>query len=302
MMKLTEKVSPKINLWTSRKFQEKLIKAVVYILIFVGAIIFSIPFFWMLSTSLKFPFQVYRFPPEWIPNPVRWENYLRIFRLESLPLVLYFKNSLVYATTVMIGMVISSSLVAFSFARLRFRGSTILFFFLLAIMIIPGQITMIPLFIFFSRIKWINSYKPLIIPAFFASPYYVFLLRQFFTSIPREMDDAAKIDGCGFFSIYSRIILPLSKPAHGIIAIFTFTTTWQGFLYPLIYLNDTEKFPVSLGLLTFQATAAAGASAGGVDFELLMAVSTISLLPVLALFFIAQKYYIQGIVLTGVKG
>jgi len=169
-------------------------------------------------------------------------------------------------------------------------------------MMIPFEITMIPLFMFFSRLKWINSYRPLIIPAFFANPYYVFLLRQFFVSIPGEMDDAAKIDGCGFFSIYSKIILPLSKPAHGIVAIFSFTATWQGFLYPLIYLNDTEKFPISLGLLTFQQTRVAGAVTGGINWELLMAVSIISLLPVLVLFFVAQKYYIQGIVLTGVKG
>lgn len=301
-MKPIEKVSSKINLWTNRRFQEKLIKTVVYMLIFVGAIVFLIPFFWMVSTSLKFPSQVMSFPPEWIPNPIRWENYLRIFHLESIPLILYLKNSLVYCTTVMIGMVMSSSLVAFAFARLRFRGSTTLFFLLLATMMIPFQITMIPLFMFFSRLKWINSYKPLIIPAFFANPYYVFLLRQFFASIPQEMDDAAKIDGCGFFSIYSKIILPSSKPAHGIVAVFCFTATWQGFLYPLIYLNDPEKFPISLGLLTFQQTGGAGAVAGGINWELLMAVSIISLLPVLVLFFIAQKYYIQGIVLTGVKG
>ncbi|MGQ9629406.1 MAG: carbohydrate ABC transporter permease [bacterium] len=281
------------DIWTSVKFREGLVKSITYIVLCAGAFVILLPFLWMVSTSLKPHDQVYTFPIEWIPRPIMWGNYLRAWR--SLPTAAFFKNSGMYATSVTIGSLVSCSLVAYGFARLRFRGRNILFFVLLATMMLPYQVTMIPLYIMFSRIGWVNSYKPLVVPAYFGNAYYIFLLRQFFMTIPKEMDDSAKIDGCGIFNIYLRIILPLSKPALGIIAIFSFTSTWNNFMSPLIYLNDLFKYPISLGLRAFQTVLV-------IEWQSLMAMSLLALLPVLLLFFIAQRYYIQGIVLTGVKG
>ncbi len=260
----------------------------------MGAAVLLIPFFWMISTSLKPTNQVFIFPPIWIPRPIMWENYVKACQL--LPVGTFFKNTFIYVGFCVVGETLVSSFVAFGFARLRFRGSTILFFVLLATMMIPRQVTMIPLYVLFARLGWINSYKPLIVPVYFGNAFLIFLLRQFFRTIPKEMDDAAKIDGCGFLGIYSRIALPIAKPALGVIAIFSFQGTWQYLMGPLIYLNDMEKFPIALGLRAFQT------SLGRVDWTSLMAVSTLAMIPVLALFFIAQKYYIQGITLTGVKG
>lgn len=260
----------------------------------MGAAVLLIPFFWMISTSLKPTNQVFIFPPTWIPRPIMWENYVKACQL--LPVGTFFKNTFIYVGFCVVGETLVSSFVAFGFARLRFRGSTILFFVLLATMMIPRQVTMIPLYVLFARLGWINSYKPLIVPVYFGNAFLIFLLRQFFRTIPKEMDDAAKIDGCGFLGIYSRIALPIAKPALGVIAIFSFQGTWQYLMGPLIYLNDMEKFPIALGLRAFQT------SLGRVDWTSLMAVSTLAMIPVLALFFIAQKYYIQGITLTGVKG
>lgn len=275
------------------KFREKVKKLFVYVLLSVGAVIFTIPLFWIISTSLKPSAQLYVFPPQWIPKPFMWSNYPNAWR--QLPSAIFFRNSFFYAGTVAIGTIISCSLVAFGFARLRFRGNNILFFILLGTMMIPWQVTMIPLYIFFSRLGWINTYLPLIVPAFFANAYFVFLLRQFFMTVPKELGEAAKLDGCSIFGIFWRIMLPLSKPALGIIAIFSFTFTWNAFLQPFIYLNDLNKYPISLGLRAFQTIAT-------IQWQSMMAMSLLAVLPMLVIFFIAQKYYIQGIVLTGIKG
>jgi multiple sugar transport system permease protein len=230
-----------------------------------------------------------------------WSNYIRAVTIFPVPFWVFIRNSFFMSLAVTIGTVMSSSIVAFAFARLRFRGSRSLFLVALSTMMLPQQVTMIPLFILFSKLGWVNTYKPLIIPAFFASSsflgnaYFVFMLRQFYTTIPRELDDAARIDGCGILGLFFRIMLPLSRPALGIVAIFSFTWTWNEFLGPLIYLSRMETFPLTIALSFLRA-------AHGVLWSELMVVSFIAMLPPVILFFIAQKFYIQGIVITGVKG
>jgi ABC-type glycerol-3-phosphate transport system permease component len=249
----------------------------------------------MLSTSLKPPTQVSKFPPIWIPNPIVWSNYVTALTIFPIPFWIFVRNSLFMSASITIGTVMSNAIVAFAFARLRFRGSQVLFLIVLSTMMLPGQVTMIPLFILFSKLGWVNTYKPLIIPSFFGSAYFIFLLRQFYATIPREMDDAARIDGCGILGLFFRIIVPMSKPALGITAIFAFSWSWNEFLGPLIYLSKMETFPLAIALSYLRGTYR-------VLWSELMVVSFIAMLPPLILFFIAQRSYIQGIVITGVKG
>jgi len=266
-----------------------------HVILLVGAVIVMIPLAWMLSTSLKAPYQIKKFPPIWIPNPVVLENYVRAFTIFPIPFYTFIRNSLFLSLSNVVGSVVSNSIVAFAFARLRFRGSRVLFFVVLSTMMLPQQVTMIPLFIIFSKLGWVNSYKPLIVPQFFANAYFIFLMRQFYTTIPRELDDAAKIDGCGVFGLFFRIILPMSRPALGIMAIFEFLGSWNWFLGPLIYLNKFEMFPLAIALSYLRGTYR-------VLWSELMVVSFVAMLPPLILFFIAQKSFIQGIVVSGVKG
>lgn len=281
------------SLLQSKRRRMILGKTFVYILLSLGAVAYLVPFVWMLSTAVKPPEEVYAFPPIWIPSRFIWSNFRTIFTL--MPTGRFLLNSLLISSLRMVGSVLSCSIVAFSFARLRFRGNGMLFFILLITMMLPHQVTMVPLYMIYSELGWVGTYLPLILPAYFGSPYFIFLLRQFFATIPRELDEAAKVDGCSISGIFLRIIVPMSKPALGIVAILSFTDAWNDFVNPLIYLNEFGKFPISLGLRAFQTLRV-------VQWELLMATSTIALIPVLALFFIAQKHYIQGIVISGVKG
>ncbi len=253
------------------------------------------PFFWMLSTSLKPPQQVKAFPPIWIPSPFVWSNYVRAVTIFPIPFYIFIWNSVYMSLLITVGTLLSNPIVAFAFARLRFRGSRVLFLVVLATMMLPGQVTMIPLFIMFSKLEWVNSYKPLIVPAFFGNAYFIFLLRQFFATIPREMDDAAKIDGCGILGLFFRIILPMSKPALGISAIFTFTWAWNDFMGPLIYISEMRMYPLAIALSFLRGTYR-------VLWSELMVVSFIAMILPVILFFIAQRSYIQGIVVTGLKG
>jgi ABC-type glycerol-3-phosphate transport system permease component len=248
----------------------------------------------MLSTALKEDSEVYLFPPEWIPKRIYPNNFIRA--LTFLPFGRYFINTSVITFLSVIGQLISSSLVAFGFARLKARGKDLLFMLVLSTMMIPSQITMIPIFVLFKLLNWVDSFKPLIIPNFFGGAFFIFLLRQFYMTIPIELDDAAKIDGCSYFGIYTRIILPLTKPALATVAIFTFMWNWNDFMGPLIYLNSREKLTLSLALSRF--TGMYGMTA----WNLLMAASIVVALPCFILFFFAQKYFIQGIVITGLKG
>jgi multiple sugar transport system permease protein len=277
----------------TRSWARPLGRGVVYLLLLAGAALFMVPFVWMLSTSLKEGPQVYTWPPVWIPNPVRWDNYAKAWSM--LPFAQFYWNTLRITFLSIIGTVISCSLGAYGFARLRFRGRDTLFVILLATLMLPSQVTLIPQYIWFARLGWVNTYLPLIVPAFFGNPFSIFLLRQFFMSIPHELDDAAKIDGCSFFGIYSRIIMPLSKAAVGVVAIFSFTYNWNDFLNPLIYLQSIEQFTISLGLRMFQTNTY-------VDMQSLMAMSVVALIPQLVIFFLAQRHFVQGVVLTGIKG
>jgi ABC-type glycerol-3-phosphate transport system permease component len=283
------------SLRQGKKQVERFQTILVHVILIAGAVVVLIPLAWMLSTSLKVPSQVNKFPPIWIPNPVVWSNYISAVTIFPVPFYIFVRNSLFMSLSVTIGTVMSNAIVAFAFARLRFRGSRVLFLVVLSTMMLPGQVTMIPLFIMFSKLGWVNTYNPLIIPSFFGSAYFIFLLRQFYATIPREMDDAARIDGCGILGTFFRIILPMSKAAVGITAIFAFSWSWNEFLGPLIYLSKMETFPLAIALSYLRGTYR-------VLWSELMVVSFIAMVPPLILFFVAQRSYIQGIVITGVKG
>ncbi|MCX7796293.1 MAG: carbohydrate ABC transporter permease, partial [bacterium] len=233
----------------SKRKEEILIRIIVYVLLIISSIIILIPVFWMLSTALKEDSEVYLFPPEWIPKRLYISNFIRA--LTFLPFGRYFLNTGLITFLSVIGQLISSSLVAFGFARLRARGKDLLFMLVLSTMMIPSQITMIPIFVLFKLLNWVDTFKPLIIPNFFGGAFFIFLLRQFYMTIPIELDDAAKIDGCSYFGIYTKIVLPLTKPALATVAIFTFMWTWNDFMGPLIYLNSREKLTLSLALSRF---------------------------------------------------
>lgn len=281
--------------WQSARFREGALRLLIHAVLIAGGIVVMIPLYWMISTSLKPWTDVYKYPPVWIPSEIVWGNYPDTFNALPTSVFVFLANSLTLALASTLGTLLSCPIVAYSFARLRFRGSSALFIVLLSTMMLPSQVTMIPVFMLFSRIGWVNTYLPLVVPAFFGNAYFIFLLRQFFSSIPMELDDAAKLDGCSTFGTFLRIGLPLAKPALGVTAIFAFTWSWNDFMGPLIYISSTERFPLALALQIFR-------SLHGVQWQTLMVLSLVTLIPVLVLFFVAQKYYIQGIVITGVKG
>jgi multiple sugar transport system permease protein len=279
----------------SKKWNQRVQRIVTHAVLLIGGLIVLFPIVWMISTSLKAPYQVKSIPPIWIPDPLVWENYINAVTIFPVPFWVFIYNSLFLSLGNVIGSVLSNTIIGFAFARLRFRGSNILFIIVLSTMMLPQQVTMVPLFILFSKLGWVNTYAPLIVPQYFGNAFFIFLMRQFFAGIPRDLDDAARIDGCGVFGIFFRIMIPLAKPAIGIIAIFEFTNSWNWFLGPLIYLSKMETFPLALALMYLRATYR-------VLWSELMVVSFIAMLPPLILFFVAQKAYIQGIVVTGVKG
>lgn len=266
--------------------------ALVHALLWCGVVLMLIPLIWTLSTSLKPVSQIFLFPPQWIPNPIRWQNYAEA--VTAIPFARYLFNTALITGLVIVGKVFSVTLVAFAFARLQWWGRDVLFLIMLATLMLPTHITLIPQFVMFKQLGWINTFLPLIVPDFFGGPFLTFLMRQFFMSIPRDLDDAARIDGCSSFGVYWRIILPLSKPALMAAVILTFNNTWNEFLHPLIYLQSPDNFTLALGLRFFQGEAST-------SWNLLMAASLLTMLPVITLFFVAQRYFIQGIVFTGVK-
>ncbi|MBO0790554.1 MAG: carbohydrate ABC transporter permease, partial [Ktedonobacteraceae bacterium] len=253
------------------------------------------PLAWMLSTSLKLPSNVFSIPIQWIPNPVAWGNYGEA--VHDFPFWTFLGNTLFYCVSDTIIVVVSSAISAYAFARLRWRGRNVVFVLMLATMMIPFPVTMIPTYLIFKGLGWLNSFKPLILPDLTASPFYVFLLRQFFLSIPTELSEAAFVDGASHWRVFWQIILPLAKPALLVVAIFTFTADWNNFLGPLIYLNDQSKYTLALGLQWFQ-----GSQWHGAHYELMMAAAMLMTLPMVVLFFVAQKYFVQGITMTGSKG
>lgn len=258
-----------------------------------GAVLMLIPLAWLVSTSLKPDDQLFAYPPVWIPRSLNWQNYVGAWNYA--PFGRYLLNTLTITGFAVVGTLVSSSLVAYGFARGRFPGRDLLFALLLSTLMLPNIVTLIPLFLTFKTLGWINTFWPLIVPSYFASPFYVFLLRQFFLSLPLEIDDAAAIDGASTLQVLGWIILPLSKPALASVAIFSITFHWNDFLGPLIYLNDDSKRTMALGLYNFLSEHTA-------QWGYLMAASVLMVLPMFVLFFFAQKYFIQGIVTSGFGG
>ncbi|NPV07788.1 MAG: carbohydrate ABC transporter permease [Anaerolineae bacterium] len=252
----------------------------------------------MVSTSLKTDPQVYRIPSPWIPNPARWRNYIEAMTI--VPFGKFFLNTIKYAILVTIGTVLSSTLVAYGFSRVQWKGRDAVFFLCLATMMIPGQVRMIPLYIVFSKIGWVNSYKPLIIPSFFAAAYDVFLLRQFFLTIPLELSDAARIDGASELTILGRVVIPLAKPAMAVVALFTIMGAWDNYLGPLIYLTDREQYPIALGLQMLRTTTPSFYME--LQWPRLMAASAVTIFPIILLYFFTQRTFVEGISITGIKG
>lgn len=269
-----------------------------YALAIIGGIVFAVPFFWTIGTSLKAQTELYTFPPSFLPAVPRWSNYAEVFELA--PFGTFLWNTVIVTAFAVFGQVFSAAVVAFGFARFRFPGRNVLFVVVLATMMLPWHVTIVPSFLLFRTLGWLNTFLPLIVPSFFgSSAFSIFLLRQFFLTIPRDLDEAAKIDGASSFQIFWRIILPLSKVALATVAIFAFIEHWNEFIGPLIYLNSPEKFTVAIGLRYFLATPITGDEPRE---AILMAASLIVATPPLLLFFIAQKYFVQGIVTTGMKG
>ena len=270
---------------------------VMYLLLGALCLLFLAPFAWMLSVSGHDLAGVFAQPYRWIPERYRWENFSLVTSL--LPFWRYAANTLFITVFVLVGTLLSCSLAAYGFSRIRFRGRDTLFALCLSTMMLPGQVTMIPLYMLFVSLGWIDTYLPLIVPAFFGSPVYIFLLRQFFMTIPREYDEAAVLDGAGRFRIYWSIILPLARPALAVVALFTFVGTWNDFFGPLIYLNSPETATLTLGLSMLKSQVV---GTGATQWHLLMAGAVLIMLPNVLIFFLAQKHFVKGITVGGLRG
>ena len=277
-----------------RKVSAVLLYAVT---LFLG-LIFMFPFFWAVSSSLKKPEEIITYPPTWLPETPQWRNYARV--MEKVPFLLWVRNSVVVVVLSTSGALLSSSIVAYSFARFQYRGRDLIFLLTLGTMMLPAQITLIPQFVLFHKMGWINTIKPLWVPAWFGGGAFdIFLLRQFILSLPQDLDEAAVIDGANYAHIFVRIILPLCAPALATVAVLTFIGGWNDFLGPLIYLNTRDKFTLAVGLSYFQNLP----EQPGIPMQhLLMAASVLAITPILIIFFTSQRYFVQGIVLSGIKG
>jgi len=276
------------------KNKQRIQKSFIYLLLIGFSVLFIFPFVWMVGTSLTSSGMVLDRARPIIPTQPVWSNYVEA--LTVLPFGIFLKNTLIISVMCVIGQTLSASLVAFAFARLKFPGRDALFVLVLSTMMLPPQVTMIPTFIMFTIPGWIDSLKPLIIPAFFGGgAFFIFLLRQFFLTIPAELEDAARIDGCNSFGIYRHVIMPLSKPALTAVALFSFIGHWNDFLGPLIYTQSMDKKTLALGLNAFKGL-------HGTEYNLMMAASVAVLIPIIIIFFFSQKYFVEGVVTSGVKG
>jgi len=278
----------------------KIIRRVfAHLVLLIGALFFVMPLVFMVSTSLKASRQIAKFPPELIPDTWIWRNYPDVFFY--VPMQKYFINTLRVVVPAVFGATLPSALAAYAFARVRAPGRDLMFGVLLATMMLPGIVTLIPLYIIFAQIVWVGTLRPLVVPVLAGSPFYIFLLRQFFMTIPEDLSDAARIDGANELGILARIILPLAKPALAVVALFRFVSAWNDYLGPLIYLNRDELFPLALGVQRLQSIATSMGTSG-MAYPHLMAVSTVVALPIILAFFFAQRTFIEGISLTGLKG
>ncbi|MCL4835764.1 MAG: carbohydrate ABC transporter permease [Caldilineaceae bacterium] len=273
-------------------------QGVLYLIAAILGVVFMFPFFWTIMSSLKSIQEISRFPPVWIPEVLQWGNYTRT--LTIVPFALWTYNSFFVVTLSTLGTVLSASLVAYSFARFRYRGRDVIFMITLGTMMLPAQVTLIPQFILFHKLGWINTLYPLWLPAWFGGgAFAIFLLRQFILSLPKDLDEAALIDGASYFRIFWQILLPLCKAVVATIAVISFIGSWNDFVNPLIYLQLPEKFTLAVGLNYFKNQPEMG---GEPTQHLLMAASVMVIIPVILLFFATQRYFVQGIVLSGIKG
>lgn len=284
-----------LDWFRSAKLQKRVSIGFSLIVLSVGLVFFLFPIYWMVTASLKTLDEVFLFPPSWWPKELQWQNYREA--LTFMPFGRYALNTILVTSANVVGTVLSCSLVAFAFARLRAKVRDVMFLFVLSTMMLPPQVTMIPVYILFQRLGMVDTYWPLTLPAFFAtSPFSIFLLRQFFMTVPKELDEAALIDGCSYFGIWWRVLLPAAKPALLTVALFTFTAHWNDLLGPLIYINSYEKLTLALGLANFRAMY------GATPWHLLMAASIVVVAPCLLVYGFSQRYFMQGIVITGSKG
>jgi ABC-type glycerol-3-phosphate transport system permease component len=267
-------------------------KLVGYLALIGLAVAAVLPLAWMLSTSLKTDTDVFSYPPQLIPRELHWQNYTSLW--DDLPMTRWIVNTMAVSLTVVAGQLLFCSMAAYAFARMQFRGREAIFYLFLGSMMVPYQVTMIPAFVLISKLGWIDSYKALVIPSL-STPFGIFLLRQFFLTIPKELEEAARMDGAGYWRIYSRIILPLAVPALLTFAVFSFIGMWGDFLWPLIVINSPEKMTLTVGLNYLNSTY-------HTDWPRLMAGDVVSLLPLMAIYALAQRYFIQGIAMTGLKG
>ncbi len=283
------------RLFRTRTGQERLGSIATMVVLLIGAVFILIPFFWMISTSLKKAGDVYIAPPQWIPADPQWENY--VTAVTRLNYGVHATNTAIIVVFVMIGTLFSSSFAAYGFSRLRAPGRDAIFMVLLGTMMLPGAVTLVPTYLMFNSIGWVNTFLPMIVPAFFGNAFFVFLTRQFYITIPKELEESAMMDGATVYQIWWYIMLPLSGPILATIAVFTFVATYNDFFTPLIYISDESKRTIAVALTYFQ-----GSPRIGPQMHLLMAAVTMSIVPPILLFIAAQRYFVRGIVTTGIKG
>lgn len=281
--------------FSSIRLLTRIQRTIVYVILTIASIAFLFPLYWMLTTSLKAQQHVMDMPPQLIPRPVMFSNYPKALTAPGFNFPVLLKNTLTYGVLETLGIVIACTLVAYSFARLRWPGRNLFFIMTLATMMIPDTVTLIPVFILFKRLGWLNTMLPLIVPGYFGSAFNIFLLRQFFMTIPTELSEAAIVDGASHPKILWHIVLPLAKPALATVTLFEFLYCWNDFMGPLIYLNREELFTLSIGLYAFRER-------WEIRYDLMMAAATVVTVPILILFFFAQRTFIEGITLTGIKG
>ncbi len=275
------------------------LSAISHLVVAAGGLILMVPFLWMVSTSLKHEWEAFVIPPQWIPDELLWDNYRRAI-FDYYNFALYGANTTIITVGTLVGRLITASMVAFGFARIRFPGRGVLFILVLGTLMVPHQVTIVPLYILFKELGWLDTFLPLIVPAWVGGGgFYIFLLRQFIMTVNPELDDAARIDGCGWLGIYLRIIVPLITPALAAVAIFSFLSTWNDFFNPLIFLRSNENFTLAIGLHFYTSAASASTKP---ETTVVMAGSTMIMIPPLLLFFFAQRYFIQGVVFSGIKG
>lgn len=284
----------------SFRIQRAVGRAILYVVAIGAAFIFMVPFAWTIFSSLKTSGELFLYPPTWFPADPQPQNYATVFEL--VPFGLWTWNTLIISLISTFGAVLSAAIVAYAFARFRFPGRDMLFMITLSTMMLPVEVTLIPLYLLFSKIGWLDSFKPLLVPSFFGGgAFLIFLLRQFIMSIPKDLDEAARIDGAGYLRIFFQIIMPLAVPALATAAILTFMGHWNDFLQPFLFLNTKSKYTLAVGIKYFQEVA------GQVDSmehrqNILMAASVMMTAPIILLFFVAQRYFVRGIVMSGIKG